>query len=526
MESLNQGLGPGYLELSSEQLRELRELKQLEVALLRAREKAVLEFGLKFYGPHPKQDAFHRAGKYKRRALFAGNRTGKSDCGAAEDCSQALGYRPFYKEGDPARTAGIPQRPQKILILTTDWEKVDDIFTNQRGTDTGKLWKFLPRGFVKSTKKNHSGALEMLECENGSLIKFDTVESWKKNPLGSESSKWDVIHVDEPCPQKMYTAHSRGCVDTGGQVYFTLTPLSEPWIYDMFFGDEADVGAVVQGGLPVTREEIYWSITGSIWDNPYLTEDAIRLYLNEIADEEERECRERGIPLQFAGLVYKEFDQALHIARRIPEGWEDYDQPPAGWPVYLQLDPHPQTPVAGLLTTVFPSTRRYTFDEVWHKGTCDYITEIVNQKIGNRKLIRALADPSCFNRDQLTGSCQADDFFASGLFLDRAIKDLDRGITAVKQALKGRFNDGLPSWMFSPKLRTFFREIKRWSWDKDNKPKDKNDHTLECFYRMVLDDPQWVPPQNDNDLPVPEVPITGLTEEERGCSTRQLIKNF
>lgn len=503
------------IELDRDQLKELRQLKLVEAQLLRQRERQIKEFGLKYYDPHPKQDAFHRAGKYKFRAVFAGNRFGKSDCGCAEDCAQALLYRPWIKEGDPARIIGIPQRPQKILVVTTDWGKVDEIFTGQRGSDLGKVWKFLPRGCVKSHKRNHSGAIELLELENGSLITFDVVEAFKKNPQGAESSQWDVIHVDEPCPEKMFNAHARGLMDRDGQAYFTLTPLTEPWIYDRFFGDE-DARSVIERGQVGVFDDDFWSVTGSIWDNPYLSEDAIRRYLKTLTDEEERECREKGIPLQFAGLIYKEFEAAVHVMRTLPTLWDDYETPPANWPVYLQLDPHPQTPCAALLTTVGPSGRRYTFNELWKKGVAKVVVDEILKKAKGRNLVGPQCDPSAFIEDELTGGCWATDFGEHGIYFDKAPKTLDRGIGKVKEELLARsLLDGSPMWMFSPKLSRFLYEIKRWHWTKENRPVDKDDHTLECLYRTALMNPTFIDFAKSEPIVETTQDIYGLDDEDR-----------
>lgn len=507
-------------QLAEHEVSDLLSVKQQEIQLLKAKQELIRNYGLKYYQPHAKQDAFHRAGRFKRRAVFAGNRFGKSDCGAAEDASQALGHRPWMAESDPCRTEGIPQRPQKILVITTDWGKVDEIFTNERGSDLGKLWKFLPRGCVKSKKRNHgSGAIETIELENGSLIQFDTVESFKKNPQSAESSHWDVIHVDEPCPEKMFSAHARGLMDRDGQAYFTLTPLREPWIYDIFFGD-SDARSIVERGGANLRGEDYWSVTGTIWDNPYLSEESIFRYLNELSDPEERECRERGIPLQFAGLIYKEFESSVHIMRNLPTGWEDFNRPPTVWPVYLQVDPHPQTPTAALLTTVGPDGRRYTFEEVWHKGVAETIIADIMEKVGKRSLINPQCDPLAFNEDKISGTCWADDFGLNGIWFSRAPKDLQRGIMATKSVLRSRFVDGSPAWMFSPHLKRFLWEIKRWSWNKDNRPVDKDDHTLECLYRTVLSDPSYIEQtSSDDSLITQDLPIvSGLETSERWAS--------
>jgi len=141
--------------------------------------------------PHPGQDAFHRAGGRKYRMVRCGNRYGKSTMGAAEDVAWLKGERVWLPKNDPARYIGIPQRPVKGLVITTDWDKVDEIWTSERGDQPGKIWRFLAKGEVKSKKRNHSGAIEQIELNNGSVLRFDTVESFKKNPMASESSDWD-----------------------------------------------------------------------------------------------------------------------------------------------------------------------------------------------------------------------------------------------------------------------------------------------------------------------------------------------
>jgi hypothetical protein len=489
---------------------ELVALKLRELDLRRQRARLVKENGLAFYRPHRKQDLFHAAGGYKRRAVFAGNRFGKSDCGASEDVAQAVGERLWYPKGDIRRTVGIPNRPQKILIITTDWGKVDEIFTSERGAQQGKLWRLFPSGFVKSKKRNHSGAIETIECVNGSLLQFDTVESYKKNPQGAESSDWDVIHVDEPCPQPMYNAHARGLMDRDGSAYFTLTPLKEPWIYDYFYGDEVDAQTNFGKADASIQGADRWSITGSIWDNPYLTEDAINRYL-ETLDDEERACRESGIPLQFAGLIYKEFGND-HLYRQLPLNWTDYNKPPRDYSIYYHIDPHPQTPVAVLFTAVAPSGRKYLFEELFIRGLVKDITDRIKEITHDRFVVRARVDPIAFNEDELTGKCWANDFELHNVFLTRAVKSLERGIPAARAALKSRMPDGSPEWLVSPKLSRFIYEIKRYHWDKDNKPVDKDDHMMENFYRTVLDEPVYIERDDSPSVPfedkgLPENPL-------------------
>ena len=122
------------------------------------------DFGLAFYRPWAKQDAFHSA-TAKFRMMRMGNRGGKSTGGCAEDLAWMLGERPWYKskftiyhrdgsvyrvhdgyENHPLVRQGIPQRPTKQLIITTDWDKVNEIWTGQEGARPGKFWQMVPKG--------------------------------------------------------------------------------------------------------------------------------------------------------------------------------------------------------------------------------------------------------------------------------------------------------------------------------------------------------------------------------------------
>lgn len=451
-------------------------LKVRRLQLLKKKVELVKSYGLPFYKPHPKQDSFHRNGQFKRRLVRAGNRFGKSKMGSAEDCAWLLGHRPWYAQGDPARTLGIPQRPAKGLVITTDWDKVDEIFTTQRGDPPGKIWQFLPKGFVKHTRRNHSGAIDQITCENGSLLRFDTMKSFLSNPMGSESSDWDFIHVDEPTTEQHWKASSRGLVDRHGSAWFTLTPLSEPWINDYFFGTD-------------NHEDVAtgkWAITGSIYDNPYLTPEAISQFEQDLT-EEEKQCRLEGLPLHLAGLIYKEFDYAKHVMHDLPAGWQDFNHPPKDYSIYYAIDPHPQTPHAVLFIAVSPHGYKFVFDEIFEHTIIESLSRKILDVVDGRHVIRAKVDPLAYINDPINDSNMAEEFCKNGVIVEKATKALQQGILRVKAELKRDNN-----LFFAPNLKETLWEIQRWSWGKENKPVDKDDHMLENLYRLLLDDPIFV----------------------------------
>lgn len=470
---------------------ELLAIRLRKAALLRKKVELVKAYGLPFYKPFPKQQSFHTAGlKFKRRMVRSGNRFGKSTMGCAEDSAWLLRERSWLPESDPARRGGIPQHPIKLLTITTDWDKIDEIWTSQKG-EGGKVWKFLPRdGFVKSVRRNHSGAIDTIECANGSLWRFDTVKSFKANPLGSESSDWDAIHVDEPIPEDMWKAVSRGLVDRGGSAWFTLTPLNEFWINDYFF--PADTG-----GAP--RDNV-WAVTGSTTDNPYLPPEAIAQFEADLTPDEVQ-CRIHGIPLHLSGLIYKEFSWDKHVLKDLPAGWESYGEPPRDWPVYVYIDPHPQTPHAVLFCTVSPFGTRYYFNDVFKhcgiealvKGDSTRDIEGILPFLRGRRVIWCKMDPLGFILDPEDEYCMATEACDHGLYVEKATKALAQGILRVQTELKKVDSTGRPVIRFTPLCRRTLWEIQRYCWDeKENKPIDKDDHMMENLYRAEISNMKYV----------------------------------
>lgn len=504
---------------------ELAQLKQRKLTLLHEKLLLKKDFGLMFYKPHTKQDRFHRSARFKRRYLRAGNRFGKSDMGVAEDCAWLLGYRPWYPETDPARKEGLPDRPVKGLVIAADWDKVREIFTEDKGNRVGKFFRFLPKDVIKSTRRTATGVINWIELTNGSTISFDTVKAYITNPLGAESSDWDFIHVDEPCPEKMYRSHARGLIDRDGSTWFTLTPLTEPWIDDEFFPDIRQQMSNT-GAENISEERRTFAIQGSMHDNPYLGEEAKRDYLNSLPPEE-RECRELGIPLERAGRIYKQFQYDVHVLDKLPRGWDAYDNPPPEYSIYYAIDPHPQTPHAVLCLAIAPSGEWFFFDEVFKHTSIRPIpgydqpslTQLIWRCLLGRNVIYGICDPLGFIVTPITMTCMADDLNTEGLLPRPATKDLSRGIVATQAA----FSE--PNHIYvSPNLTRFLFEIERYHWDpkRPDKPVDKDDHQMENLYRLVLEAPRYIPKEDAYNRPVAELEVVGSAVHGKEMSDRSL----
>jgi len=436
------------------------QLKRRLLELKRQKLEALKADGLRWYRPHTKQDLFHRT-KSKRRAVFSGNRFGKTTMGCAEDCAWLRGERVWLPPDDPARK--VFNKPVKGVVLTTDWDMVDELWTSQRGT-MGKIWQFLPPDFVKGYRRNHAGVIDTIECQNGSVLKFDTARSWINNPMGAESKDWDFIHVDEPIPEGMWKAYSRGLVDRNGWAWFTLTPLREAWIIDAFKPD----GAFAQDSF---------TVMGSIYDNPYLPEDAIKMFEASLTIDE-KQCRLYGIPLHLSGLVYKEFSYERHVIH-----WT----PPKEYSHYYYIDPHPRVPHTVLFVAVGPDEKMYVWRDLFEPCRIPELCERMRSVLDGCNVIRGRIDPIAFIEDNVSGRTWADEFAMCGFPVEKAQKDPLHGIERVKE----RLCNG--SLIFCDEARRTLWEIQRYSWnDETNKPVDKDDHAMECLYRAVLDEPTYV----------------------------------
>lgn len=469
---------------------ELAQLDNLhEQIILQERLNAALRHdGLRFYRPHEKQAAFHTA-QARLRAVFAGNRFGKSKCGISEDAAWLRGERVWMPDGSPERRLGIPQRAVKGLLVTTDWDKVDEIFTNE---SSGKLWRCVPGDFVVSKSRNHSGAIDQVHFANGSQLRFDTVKSFMANPQGSESSDWDFIHIDEPCPEAMFKAQARGLIDRGGWAWFTLTALTEPWIIDLFYGDEF-------GGTPVDGT---WSIVGSIYDNPYLGPDDIAAF-ERLLTEDEKQCRLHGIPLVLSGMVYKQFSPQRHVITH-PEGWAMPNDPPRDYCIYVFIDPHPQTPNAVLFCAVSPQGYRFYYDEIFQPWTVERMCDEIRRRLNGRRLVAARIDKAAFVPDPVFKTVPALEYRKRGVPVLEASKDLTSGILHAQMELART----PPSLFVLAHMRRMIWEFRHYVWKDDgsNKPVDKDDHMMECFYRCELFKPRYV--DDEDAKPVGPVQIT------------------
>lgn len=455
--------------------------------------------GIAFYRPHHKQQLFHSCG-FKYRYARVGNRFGKSEMGAAEDVAWLLGERPWVGEGLPERTIGIPPHPVKGVLLCADWDKSTEIFTNREGDASarGKLFRLIPEDKIQNVHKNHSGnvcKISVKGLHGTSILYIDTVQSYKANPMGHESSDWDFVHIDEPIPRGMWDAYARGMVDRGGSAWFVCTMLNEPWINDFFL---PDMRTELDSDIPFENGQ-KWTLTGSMYDNPFLDPVEIKNYADSLT-EDEAQCRIYGVPMSMSGTIYKVFQPHKHVYSKLPHGWKAKNDPPYEYSIRFAVDPHPRKPHAVLFAATAPTGEVFFYDEIFMTGTIDELSMEIKQRLHNRNLIWGICDPLGFIESPTDGRSMIDVFIEHGIMLEKAPKDPSNGILQVTEELKLDKH-----FFFSSDCRRTLWEFDHYIWDdkRPEKPKDENDHMMENLYRLVLTGLEYIEPDENDGVLIP-----------------------
>lgn len=486
------------------------------------------ENGLLFYTPHEKQYSFHSSSARFRHGRFA-NQTGKSEMGAVEDLSFALGFRPFMErkfdilngkrevvgvhdgyDGHPLATQGIPQYPTVGLIIAQDWEKSKEIFTELEGTRKGKLFTYLPSRALLSTSRNHSGAIDCIRIRHRSggtsVIRIDTVKSYKQDPQALESSIWDWIHVDEPCPEGMFKASARGLMARNGRAWLNLTPLTEPWIQDMFWPNAEQLSDELESVVSGDKEMFF----ANMFDNPYLDDDGRQAYIS-LLTKDEQICRVQGIPAAYSGIVYKEFKEDIHVRRDPPPGWSDWATPPPTFTRRFAIDYHPRKPHHVLFIATDEFERQYVYAEIFLSCLMSELVQEIKTTLKGESTVPGLIDPLADTPNRVTDITPLEEVLRLGLPVVPATKDPHNGILKVKELLSARDRLGRPMLYVNPLCKRFRYEIARgFMWDGEtNKPVKKDDDAMENFYRLCLQGLSYIEHEASS-LPPNVIPLRDL----------------
>lgn len=342
--------------------------KKLDQALveLHALDRAYRDQKIVFFRPLPGAPQYRQFFEDQCavvRVVLGANRSSKTVTGVMESIAHSLGYRPWCSYNDPLRIVRLPGGdpipvPNTGRILAQSYEQ------SIRQTIMEKFDEWAPKSMIRKIETNTRGIPVAIHWTNGSkvyLMSNDQDDMMFEGPAGH----W--FWVDEPCDRNKYIGLKRGLVDHNGHCWMTLTPLTQPWIYD---------DLVMKAGDTESQIKMY---KFSIWDNcvergGYLKRSAIEAFLAD-QREDELEARLHANFLHLAGRVYKTWIPA-------PPYWVPPFDIPLSWPRMMLCDPHSNKPIALMWAAISPSGRifiyraTYTNTLVTVDDVADYIKQV------------------------------------------------------------------------------------------------------------------------------------------------------
>ena len=432
---------------------------------------------LLLYEPMPKQELFHKS-KCPRRALFGGNRVGKTVAGGMEFLFHLTGQYPDWYPESGRFTGSIKGR-----IIAKDFQKgVGEVVTPF-------LEEWLDDSMIKRRVKNPMGIPTKYELKNGSVFDILTHEQSTEQ---FEGWRGHVAWFDEPPPRDKYVATLRGLVDYSGRHWLTLTPLTQPWIYDEIY--------------TATDKNYTFVTTIDIRENTYLSEDAIKEFENSLTHEE-KEARLHGKFMHLSGLIYKEFVAETHVVE--PPEIKDH------WTKYMAIDPHERTPTAVLWVAVDEKDTHYVYDELWLRDMdIKQISQAILAQEGVQPAQIRLIDPHADKDNVVAGGFNVrKELMKYGVFTQRANSDPMLGKARIRQALTTRYSPilkrNIPKMYVSSYCSQTIYEFQHYIWDeyrrnaedydKKEVAKKKNDHFMDCLRYIFNYGPRYIIEEEEDD---------------------------
>ena len=420
------------------------------------------------YIPHPVQRKFHKS-KARIRAFFGGNRSGKTRAIIQEVLWYGTCIFPPWHN-----RAGM-KPPVEIWVVSLD-------FPSSRDVVQPMVRQLLGSGYLKSWNVTD----KIIELTNGSTIGFKSVDSgWEK----FQGTAKHLIAFDEEPEWNVWQECRMRVISTKGDIILAMTPLhGMSWVFDELYepwleGRDPDIECFV----------------ANIKDNPYIDKTEIERIEKTFYDEE-KTARLEGKFVEFAGLVYKEFEKNIHLVKRFTI--------PAHWIKIRGLDPGLNNPTACVWLAISPDDELFVFDEYYEmdKTIKEFATEI-KAKTGLDKIVYTVIDPSSCSRNPAHPELKSvkEEYAKYGIWTKPGNNDVSYGINAVKELLHVNPKTGRPRLFFFDDLEAIKKEIIRYRWDTfrhhseeknlKERPKKVMDHALDALRYVIASNPRYISEQ-------------------------------
>ena len=416
---------------------------------------------------HKKQLAFHRC-KKRNRWVFGGNRSGKTECGAVECLWMLRGIHPYRKNRKDVFGWAVSLSTQV-----------------QRDVAQAKILKYLPKSWISEiimlTGRRDSpsgGVIDQIKIKNVfggiSTLGFKSCDQGREKFQGSSL---DFVWFDEEPPRDIYEECLMRVMDKRGDIFGTMTPLKgKTFIYNEIYLNR-------RGNREIWHEFMTWA------DNPYLSKKEAKL-LESSLDASVLDARKYGRFSDGEGLVYPEFDEAVHVIApfKIPPEWQDT----------ISIDPGLNNPLSAHWYAVDYDGNIYVVAEHFaagkdidfHAGRIKEISKRLGWKTDSLGRVSALIDSAANQRTLASQKSVTELFYERGILVNPNVnKDIFSGIARVKSYLvKG---NGVGNIYIFSDCVNMIEEFREYVWGSGDTPLKKDDHCLDelRYYIMTLPEP-------------------------------------
>lgn len=426
-----------------------------------------------YYDPHEKQRQFHALGSQAPERLFlAGNRTGKTYCGALEMAMHLTGHYPPWWEGRRFH------RPITAWVLGVTNETVRSTLQQYYVGDPSseRLGALHPDLIIHQTSRR--GLAEAVDRVRVRHISGG--ESWvefKSYQQGREvlqSAKVDAVHADEEPPITIYRELLMRLMSVdgsspGGIMMVTATPLMGMTDVVLSFLKDSEKDTMIREG----NEHHGKAYIQAGWnDNPYL-QHTEKERLRKNLPSHEREAREKGIPSLGLGMVYPVAEAAITCEPfPIPDHWPKVFGLDFGW--------NPSPTAALFAAHDRDNDVLYLYGEYAAKELTPQHHALHLIKRG-ADWIPGVYDPAGKISSLKDGENLVDLYHEAGIrYLTKADNSKEKGLLSVLQRMQ---NGQLK--IFSSCTQTL-SEFRMYARDEHGIPKKGNDHLMDCLRYIVM----------------------------------------
>lgn len=411
--------------------------------------------------------------KVKIMALVGGNRSGKTEAGAAIAAAWALGKK--YFEDDPAwawvKNLPIPEPPNTVWCVGLDAKVLQRVIWDEKLFRGRNHPGFVPQAEVAKMLEREG----VCQLKNGSLITAMSAESGREK---FQSASVDLVWIDEEPEEEIFDECFQRTIDCRGKILLTLTPLTDiasgaktPWVFNLKEENRSDVQFA----------------NLSVLDNQYIPADELVRLQEKWAGHPEERARLYGEFVQRSGLVYNLFAPAVHTVepRILPEHWS----------TVVCIDPAP-TGITAALWAKADGFGNLTFFREYYEPNLVTSAHAKNMLIRNQgqTVDMWLIDPKGGNqRNAETHKTIAQLYREAGIPVRLAEVGQDYGLNESLEYIAAALNPTArhPKAVFFNDLENFNEEVRRYTWAviskgerrglTTGKPLKRKDHLMNCF---------------------------------------------